>query len=831
MDKLADNALHESQLINLGDPESIKQALVNYLIHVVGRDPNFANKHDWFYALAYLVRGALSERYIRTARTQTEKDVKRVYYLSMEYLLGRSLSKQLLDLGMMDKARAAVAALAKDYDGVGTYDEIEACEYDAALGNGGLGRLAACFLDSLATHSYPGFGYGIRYEFGMFNQRIQDGQQVENPENWLRHGHPWEFERPDISYKIPYYGRIITYRNHANEEVTQWVETQDVTAIAYDVPVSGFGVGTVSNLRLWGAFAEQEFNLQYFNEGNYVDAVRNKTESETLSKVLYPNDQTMWGQELRLKQEFFFCSSSIQDILKRYLRTHDTLDDLPTKVAIQLNDTHPALAVPELMRQLMDDHGYGFFPALEIVQKVFNYTNHTLLPEALETWGIDMLGHVLPRHLDLIYKINHEFLKHVRHAFPEDRWIQRHVSLVDDDRRCIRMSHLAIVCSGKVNGVAELHTKLLRQTLFEDFDRLSPEKFINMTNGITPRRWLLQANPELSALITETIGDGWIRDLSELRKLEKVAKDAKFRKRYVAAKLAAKEKLARLIEERTRIKVDPNSMFDTQVKRIHEYKRQLLNMLHVVTRYNRIRDNRDVDVLPRTVIIGGKAAPGYYMAKLIIRLVNDIGETVNNDPAVGDKLRVVFMPNYNVSSAQVIMPGSDLSEQISTAGTEASGTGNMKFALNGALTIGTLDGANIEILEEVGADNIFIFGLNAEEAEGLRAKGYNPWDYYNNDEELRRALDMIGSGFFSPDDPDRYRPIVDALLRHGDHFLLLADYRAYIQCQEAVDAAYRDQKGWVEKSILNIANMGKFSSDRTIHAYAKEIWGIEPMPL
>ena len=603
-----------------------------------------------------------------------------------------------------------------------------------------------------------------------------------------------------------------------------------MTAVAYDVPVSGFGTDTVTNLRLWCAFAEEEFSLDRFNEGNYVEAVRNKTESETLSKVLYPNDQTMWGQELRLKQEFFFVSASLQDIMNRYLRDHETLDALPEKIAIQLNDTHPALAVPELMRILIDVHGYSLEDAIGVIGKVFNYTNHTLLPEALETWGVEMLENVLPRHLDLTYQLNHEFLQDVRRHYPDDRWMQRDVSMVDEDRRCIRMAHVAVVGSNKVNGVADLHTKLLRQTLFVDFDRLNPDKFINMTNGITPRRWLLQANPDLSALVTEAIGDGWARDLTKLKKLAPLAKDAAFRKKFQAAKTARKERLARLIGERLDgLAVDPASMIDTQVKRIHEYKRQLLNMLHVISRYNRIRDGGADDLPPRTVVVGGKAAPGYHIAKQIIRLINDIAETVNNDPAVGGRLKVAFIPNYDVSTAQMVIPGSDLSEQISTAGTEASGTGNMKFALNGALTVGTLDGANIEIKEEVGDDNIFIFGLNAGEADNLRVSGYNPWDYYNGDEELRRALDMIGNGFFSQDDPERHRGVVDLLLRHGDYFLLLADYRAYMDCQARIDDAFRDPDGWTEKAILNVANMGKFSSDRTIHAYAERIWGIKPV--
>jgi starch phosphorylase len=824
MEKHVDACLTADEIEKFKDVESTKCALINAIVHVIGKDPAQATKRDWFYVLAHLLRGVLSERNIRTARTYYKKDVKRVYYLSMEYLIGRSLGKVVTDLGVEDAVKGALADFGVDLQGV------EEFEFDAALGNGGLGRLAACFLDSLATQGYPGFGYGIRYEYGMFTQRIEGGQQVEHPENWLRYGNPWEIERPNVLYPVHFGGRVIRFKNAVGNEECQWIDTDEVMAMAFDMPISGYDSTTVGNLRLWSARSSRDFDLRYFNEGNYIDAVRNKTSSENLSKVLYPNDKTQIGQELRLKQEYFFVSASVQDIVARYLRYHDDLDGLPDKVAMQLNDTHPTIAVPELMRILIDEKGLSFDKAFDITRRTFCYTNHTLLPEALETWPIDMLARVLPRHLEIVFQINDVFLKTVRRNYPGDPAILKRVSLVDDDRRAIRMAHVAVVSSSKVNGVAALHTELLRKTMFPDFDRIYPGKFVNQTNGITPRRWLLQANPGLAALITEAIGRDWPKDLGELRKLEPLADDKAFREKFMAIKTANKERLVAMLRQVVKDgEVDVRSMFDVQVKRIHEYKRQLLNVLHVITRYNRLRDDHAADLLPRTMIFAGKAAPGYDMAKLIIRLINDVGETVNHDPAVGDKLKVLFVPDYRVTAAEVIIPGSDLSEQISTAGTEASGTGNMKFALNGALTIGTLDGANIEIREEVGEDNIFIFGLTAEQARELRLHGYDPWHHYHRDEELRRALDMIGSGYFSPEDPGRYRALFDNLTRHGDYFLLLADYASYVACQEGVDAVYRDRHEWARRAILNVARMGKFSSDRTIHGYAKDIWSIKQM--
>jgi len=803
--------------------DSLKRALVRSMIQTVGREPEGAETRDWFLALAHLLRFVLSERNVKTSRANYDQDKKLIYYLSMEYLIGRSLQKVLLDLGVMDVTKKALDELGLDFD------EVQSYECDAALGNGGLGRLAACFLDSLFTHNYPGIGYGIRYEYGMFTQRIEEGQQLEQPENWLRYGNPWEVARPSVLCKVRMGGRNITFRNADGEDVCQWVDADEVMAMAFDTPVSGFGTQTVGNLRLWSARSTREFDLQYFNQGNYVEAVRSKTLSETLSKVLYPNDKSQDGQELRLKQEYFFVSASLQDILRRFLHNHKDLSRFADKVAIQLNDTHPAMAVAELMRLLMDDHGMSFDEAWKITPRVFAYTNHTLLPEALETWPIDMLQAILPRHLEIIYQINDVFLRGVRHMFPGEPGMLSRVSLVEDSSRRIRMAHLAVVGSHKVNGVAELHTKLLREGLFADFARIYPEKFVNMTNGITPRRWLRQSNPGLSALITDAIGPGWETDLSKLKGLTKFADDAAFQEGFRKAKIENKRRLARMIDDCAHVSVDHRAMFDTQVKRFHEYKRQLLNVLHVITRYNRLKDNPNLDMLPRVAIFAGKAAPGYDMAKLIIHLVLDVADIVNNDRAMNDRLKVAFIPDYKVSSAEVIIPGSELSEQISTAGTEASGTGNMKFALNGALTIGTMDGANVEICEEVGADNIFIFGLNAEEAKNLRQGNYDPWEFYNKDEELRRVLDMIRNGYFSPTDPTRYKPLIDSLLRGGDHFLLLADYASYVSCQDEVDDVYRDVRDWTRRAILNVAHMGKFSSDRTIHDYARDIWGVKPL--
>jgi starch phosphorylase len=823
MDKAIADGFELEAGIDFTDVEQIKRGLVASMVRSVGFDPSSATPHDWYLALATLLRGHLSEQGMRTSRTQYGQDVKRVYYLSMEFLTGRRLMKHLLDLGIEKNVRAALALLDQDLDAV-----VEE-ESDAALGNGGLGRLAACFLDSMATHGYPGYGYGIRYEFGMFSQTIENGQQVEHPESWLRNGSPWEILRHNVTYPVRFGGRIVCFRDEDGQERCRWVDAEEVSAVAYDLKETGYGGEFAANLRLWSARSTQDFDLRYFNEGNYIEAVKEKTVSETLSKVLYPMDTTLMGQELRLKQEYFFVSASLQDILHRFMKVHRDPRLIPDKIVIQLNDTHPALAVPEMMRLLIDQHGLGWDEAWTITRETFAYTNHTLLPEALETWPVEMFEVLLPRHLEIIYKINHGFLQEVRHAYPGNMDILRRLSLIDEDSRKVRMAHLAVVGSQRVNGVAALHTKLLRERVFPDFDALYPGKFVNVTNGITQRRWLLQSNPALSKLVTEAVGEGWMTDLSKLRDLEKLASDKAFQEQFMAIKRDCKAKAAKLVAERRGVALDPAALFDIQIKRIHEYKRQLLNILQVVARYNRIRHDPSLDLQPRAIIFGGKAAPGYYMAKKIIRLINDVAETINHDPAVRGLLKVAFVPNYNVSTAEILIPSCDLSEQISTAGTEASGTGNMKFALNGALTIGTLDGANIEIREEVGGDNIFIFGLTAQDVALAKVEGYNPWNYYHGDGELRDVIDMIRDGFFSAEEHDRYHPLVNALLDGGDPYMVLADFRGYMDAQEAVDTLYGNPSSWAEKAIRNVARVGKFSSDRAIHTYAHDIWGVERM--
>lgn len=811
--------------LDLTDASAVKHHLLSYMVNVVGVDPDRASNRDWLFGLAFLLRGELNRRLVQSVKAASDKKLKRAHFLSLEYLPGRSLLKNLIDLGMLEMVRRVFEEIGQDLNAVA------ACEYDAALGNGGLGRLAACMLDSLATHGYPAYGYGLRYEFGMFRQRIEDGQQVEQPEGWLRYGNPWEFERCDVVYPVNFHGRVVHETDASGVETRRWVDTQKMVAVAYDTPVAGYGSESVAKLRLWAARATRDFDFSDFNMGNYVDAVRHKTESENLSKVLYPNDQTAVGQELRLKQEYFFVSASLQDILMRCLEDDPSFDRIPDLAAIQLNDTHPALAVAELMRLLIDQHGCDWHYAWDIAQRTFSYTNHTLLPEALETWPISMLEHVLPRHLEIIYRINHDFMNVVKKAFPGDLAVMRRLSLVDEDRRCIRMAHLAIVGSKKVNGVAELHTRLLRANTFADFDKLYDGKFVNVTNGITPRRWLLQANPGLATMVTREIGDTWPKQLEELAQLREVAKNDAFLKEFIAVKTANKERLARMISDTVNITVDAGSMFDVQIKRIHEYKRQLLNLLHVITRYNKITDGDTDGMVPRTVIISGKAAPGYDMAKRIIHLINDVAQTVNDDPKADGWLKLVFLPNYNVSAAEIIIPASDLSEQISTAGTEASGTGNMKLALNGALTIGTLDGANIEILKEVGAENMFVFGLTVDEAEDLRLCGYDPWHYYRRLPELSRALDMIACGGFSPGEPERHKSVSDALLHGGDHYLLLADYAAYLEAQAKADALFAEPDDWASRAIINVASVGRFSSDRMTHDYAHNIWDLKQFSL
>jgi starch phosphorylase len=814
------------ETVPLDNMMQIIQSFLEHMEYTLGKDKYTATKYDGYNALAYAVRDHLVERWMDTQQAYYNSDFKRIYYISMEFLMGRSLSNSLINLGLLEDFREAMNSLGYDFD------ELVEEEQDAGLGNGGLGRLAACFLDSLATMSIPAYGYGIRYEYGIFRQKIIDGAQVEIPDNWLRYRNPWDMDRQEHLHPVKFYGRVISTTNKYGKSVREWVDTEDVMAMAYDTPIPGFNTHTVNSMRLWTAKATREFDLKFFNEGNYIRAVEKKMQTETISKVLYPADNVQEGKELRFKQEYFLASATVHDVLYRFKKMHKDMKLLPEKVAIQLNDTHPTLAIPELMRVLIDLENITWDDAWEITRKTFAYTNHTILPEALEQWPVWFFEQILPRHLEIIYEINNRFLEEVKLRFPGDNDRQERMSIVGEHwERKIRMANLAIIGSHSVNGVAALHSEILKEHLFKDFYEMYPERFNNKTNGITQRRWLRMANPTLAGLITEFIGTDWVTDLFELEKLRAVANDPEFTPRWQEVKRANKQKLAAYILKHNCIQVNIDSMFDCQVKRIHEYKRQLLNVLHIITLYNRIKENPDWQFVPRTYIFSGKAAPAYSFAKLVIRLINAVGEVVNNDPAVGDRLKVVFLANYSVSLAEKIFPASDLSEQISTAGTEASGTGNMKFALNGAITIGTLDGANIEIMEEVGRENIFIFGLNAKEVNELREKGYNPREYYNRNQELKKTLDMLAEGFFSPAVPDLFRPIVDSLLNQGDKYMLLADFDSYVACQEEAGNLYRDQNEWTRRAILNTAGMGKFSSDRTIAEYARDIWGTRPLKI
>ncbi|GLS14112.1 glycogen/starch/alpha-glucan phosphorylase [Hydrogenophaga electricum] len=798
--------------------EALRKSIANRLVYAVGKDLRSATKRDWMFALFHAVRDRCMDRWRQSLAAAQDADAKRVYYLSMEFLTGRALTNALLAAGIYDAARTACTQLGADFDAL-----ID-MESDAGLGNGGLGRLAACFLDSLATLGLPGMGYGIRYDYGMFAQRIQDGRQVEEPDYWLVSGNPGEFMRPEFSYTVRFGGRLAQ-----DGDQVRWADTDDVIATAYDTGIPGHELTSVTTLRLWTARASGGINLDAFNKGDYMRAVEAKNQSENVSRVLYPDDSTEHGKELRLRQEYFFVSASLQDILRRYLKRHGSFENLADKVAIHLNDTHPALAVPELMRLLVDEHHVDWDTAWGLCQKIFSYTNHTLMSEALETWPVDLMGRLLPRHLRIIYDLNAAFLAEVHDRFPGENDLLRRVSLIDErGQRRVRMAYLSVLASHQVNGVSALHSNLMVETIFADFARIWPERFCNKTNGITPRRWLSQANPSLSALIDSRIGTGWRRHLDQLAQLADLAADPEFNNAFRLAKLQNKKRLAERIARETGVVVSPDSLFDVQVKRMHEYKRQLLNVLHVVTRYQQILAHPNANWVPRTVIFGGKAASAYYMAKLVIKLINDVARTVNNDKRIGDKLKVVFIPNYRVSLAEVIMPAADLSEQISTAGTEASGTGNMKFALNGALTIGTWDGANIEIAENVGLDNIFIFGNRTEQVAALRASGYNPRRYYEHNYDLKTAIDRIAEGAFSPEEPGRFHDITRTLLE-SDYYLLLADYTDYVATQLKVDELYRQPAEWTRKAILNVAGMGTFSSDRTIGEYAEQIWNIQPL--
>ncbi|WP_145476411.1 glycogen phosphorylase [Yersinia similis] len=801
--------------------DALKHSIAYKLMFIVGKDPTIATQYDWLNATLFAVRDRMVERWLRSNRAQLSQDVRQVYYLSMEFLLGRTLSNALLSMGIYDEIEQAL-----DEMGLSLSELLEE-ENDPGLGNGGLGRLAACFLDSLATLALPGRGYGIRYEYGMFSQKIVNGQQMESPDNWLEYGNAWEFPRHNTRYKVRFGGRI-----QQEGSKIRWLETEEILACAYDQIIPGFDTDATNTLRLWSAQASNEINLGKFNQGDYFAAVEDKNHSENVSRVLYPDDSTYSGRELRLRQEYFLVSATVQDILNRHWAMHQTFNNLADKIAIHLNDTHPVLSIPEMMRLLIDEHKFTWMDAWDVVQQVFSYTNHTLMSEALETWPVDMIGKILPRHLQIIFDINDHFLKLVEEQYPDDKELLSRVSVIDENNgRRIRMAWLAVIASHKVNGVSALHSELMVQSLFADFARIFPNRFCNKTNGVTPRRWLGLANRPLAAVLDDSIGHTWRTDLSQLSELEKNLDYPSFLLALQKAKLENKKRLAGYIAEKLNIVVNPAALFDVQIKRIHEYKRQLLNVLHVITRYNRIIDAPDDNWVPRVVIFAGKAASAYYNAKQIIHLINDVAKVINNDPRINNLLRVVFIPNYSVSLAQLIIPAADLSEQISLAGTEASGTSNMKFALNGALTIGTLDGANVEIREHVGEENIFIFGNTTEQVEALRNSGYNPRKYYDEDPELHQVLTQIATGTFSPEEPYRYTNLFDSLVNLGDHYQLLADYRSYVDTQEQVDTLYRHRDEWSRKTLLNIANMGYFSSDRTIEEYADEIWHIKPVRL
>lgn len=799
--------------------DTLCQTITNRLLYQVGKDPCSATQRDWLFAVVYAVRDRMVDAWPASLSPGENSTRKCVYYLSMEFLTGRALTNALLAADILEPVRQACAKLDIDFDAL-----VE-LEPDAGLGNGGLGRLAACFLDSMASLRLPGMGYGIRYEFGMFAQRIDFGQQVEEPDYWLVNGYPWEFMRPEVNYTIRFNGRVSTHNGPP-----EWIDTEEVVATAYDSGVPGHNMRSVVTLRLWSARAARGVNLDAFNRGDYIQAVEAKNASENVTRVLYPDDRTEHGKELRLRQEYFFVSASLQDILHRHLKKDGDFLNLSETAAIHLNDTHPALAVPELMRLLLDEHKLGWDAAWDLCQKVFSYTNHTLMAEALETWPVELLTRVLPRHMGLIYELNARFMIEVHKRFPDNHALMRRISLIEErGTRRVRMAHVAACVSHKINGVSALHSQLMVDTIFGDFAQMYPQRFCNKTNGISPRRWLALANPQLSELLDTHIGAQWRTDLEQLTKLRPLAEDPQFQQAFQAAKQKNKDRLAKLIEQEPGILVDPLSLFDVQVKRMHEYKRQLLNVLHVMTRYYRILAQPDLPWVARTVIFSGKAASAYYMAKLIIHLINDVAHLVNSDPRIGTRLRVAFIPNYRVSLAEVIIPAANLSQQISTAGTEASGTGNMKLALNGALTIGTWDGANIEIANQVGRENIFVFGNTIEKVAELRGQGYQPRAIYDSNFELKFVLDRLAEGVFSPDEPLRYRDIVNSLL-DSDYYQLLADYGDYVTCQEKVDALYQKPAEWTRKAILNVAGMGSFTSDRTIREYASDIWNI-PVPI
>lgn len=802
------------------DVEGVKKAIVYKLIFLIGRSPKEASQRDWLNATLHAVRDLVTEGWITTARQSRAEETRRVYYLSMEFLIGRTLSNAMIAEGVYDVAEKALAELNVNLE------EIIEKEVDPGLGNGGLGRLAACFMDSLATLAIPAMGYGIRYEYGMFRQKIENGQQVERPDDWLEKGAPWEFMRPSKRFSIDFGGHI-----YFEDKKCIWNPAEKVTALAYDQMIPGYKNDSASTLRLWSAHGGELFDLEEFNRGDHLAAVATRSANQNLSRVLYPDDSTWNGRELRLRQEYFLVSASLQDILRRHLRTHGTLDNLADKVAIHLNDTHPTLAIPELMRILIDLHGYSWQNAWDVTRRIFSYTCHTLMSEALETWPVEMMAKILPRHLQMIFEINDHFLEYVKTYVTTDMEFIRRVSLIEEGhQRKVRMGWLSVVGSHKVNGVAAIHSDLMVSSTFADFARIYPERFTNVTNGITPRRWLAVANPKLAALFDQYIGSEWRCDLSQIEKLKAFADKGEFKRAVADIKYDNKVKLAQYVKKTLNIDLDPHALFDVQVKRIHEYKRQMLNVLHIIARYNEMLAHPEKDWQPRVFILAGKAASAYYAAKQTIRLINDVANIINNDERLKGRLKVVFIPNYSVSLAQLIIPAADISEQISLAGTEASGTSNMKFALNGALTLGTLDGANVEILDNVGKDHIFIFGNTVEQVEALRREGYRPFDYYQNDEQLREVIDQIIRGDFSPEEPNRYHSLIQGLQYH-DYYQSFADFRSYVEAQKAVDKKYQDRDVWIASTIQNMVNMGFFSSDRAILEYAKNIWKIEPLKL
>jgi glycogen phosphorylase len=800
--------------------EALKLSFQMNRQYTLSKDQYTATMYDNFMALSMTVRDLIVERWIKTQQGYHKKNVRRVYYLSMEFLIGRLLGNNIFNLGIEKQATGALDELGLDMGAVREQ------EVDAGLGNGGLGRLAACFLDSMASLGVPAEGYGIRYDYGIFNQKIKDGFQIELADEWLRCGNPWEFARPENTVNVHFYGNTVTSRDHTGVLKHMWVNAQDVLAVPYDFPVAGYKNAIVNTLRLWSARGTEEFDFDYFKSGDYEQAVYKKILSENISKVLYPSDNINQGKELRLKQEYFFTAASMSDILRRFKSENPDLNDLPQKVIVQLNDTHPTLAIVELMRLLVDEYDFEWQAAWDITTKVFAYTNHTLMPEALECWGVDIFENLLPRHMQIIYDINAHFLKRVALRFPGDNDRIRRMSIIEEGcPKKIRMAHLAIVGSSFVNGVSKLHSDLLKEKLFKDFYEFYPEKFNNKTNGITQRRWLLKANPLLSSLLTEKLGDGWVMDLYKLEKLNKLKDNKAFRERWMSIKKQNKQSLTRYISSSMNINIDPESIFDVQIKRIHEYKRQILFAFYIISQYLLLKHSPNEFIYPRTFMIGGKAAPSYSMAKLTIKFINNIADIINHDKSVNDKIRLIFLENYRVSLAERIFPASDLSEQISTAGTEASGTGNMKFMMNGALTIGTLDGANIEIAQEVGEENIFIFGLKVHEVQALKQKGYQPLQYIEQSPMLKEIFKLVQSGFFSPQDAKLFVPIVQSLTQY-DPFLVCADFESYCQTQDRISRMFLNKEEWTKKSIINVAQSGYFSSDRTIREYSKDIWNI-----